>query len=58
MDSVLVVVRPFGQYKRGDVIDNPTRVTAVLGGEHAYHVVRVAAAQQPAPQRAPHQPEA
>ena len=41
-EGILVVVRPFAGHSPGDLIDNPTQMVAVLGSEHAHHVVRVA----------------
>jgi hypothetical protein len=41
MSGALVVVRPFGQFKVGTVIDDPARITATLAGAHAHYVVRV-----------------
>ena len=43
MQINLVVVRPFGNFKRGDVIAQEAEVTSVLGGEHAFNVVRIPA---------------
>jgi hypothetical protein len=42
MGGALVVVRPFGQFKIGALIDDPARIKATLAGEHAHYVVRVA----------------
>ncbi len=44
MDGVLVVVRPIANWAPGDVIDNPAHIAAVLASEHAFAVVRLAAA--------------
>lgn len=41
MDFHLVVVRPFGQLARGDVVTEATRIAEVLSSEHAHNVVRV-----------------
>jgi hypothetical protein len=41
MDIHLVVVRPFGQLVRGDVVTETARITEILSGEHAHNVVRV-----------------
>ena len=41
MDIHLVVVRPFADLARGDIISDRTRVAAILKGEHAANVVRV-----------------
>ena len=38
----LVVIHPFGQYRRGDAITDATEVAAVMAGENAHHVNRVA----------------
>lgn len=38
----LVVVRPFGAYEKGAVITDPDEVAAVLAGENAPSVVRLA----------------
>lgn len=43
MDIHLVVVRPFGQLVRGDVVTEAARIAEVLSGEHAHSVVRVLA---------------
>ncbi len=42
METVLVVVRPFAGRAIGDVIDNPKQMQALLGGEYAMALVRVA----------------
>jgi len=42
----LVVVRPFAGLARGDAITDPSRITAVLAGEHAADVVRVSTPDQ------------
>jgi hypothetical protein len=42
MGNTLIVVRPFGAYKVGAVIDNPAQVQETLAGEHAHNVVRIA----------------
>jgi hypothetical protein len=41
MDAVLIVVRPFGGYRVGDVIDDPGHMRDALKGEHAKDVVRI-----------------
>ena len=41
MELHLVVVRPFDNFVRGDVITDPVRVAAILSGERARYVVRV-----------------
>jgi len=42
MNVHLVVVRAFGPYAKGEVIADPAAIAAVLGGEQARNVVRVA----------------
>ena len=42
METVLVVVRPFAGRAVGDVIDDPKQMRALLGGEYAMALVRVA----------------
>lgn len=39
----LVVISPFGQYERGARITDPDEIAAVLAGENAASVNRVAA---------------
>lgn len=39
----LVVVRPFGNVARGDLVSDPARIEEILSSEHARFVVRVAA---------------
>ena len=39
----LVVVRPFGLYRVGDVVRDEAEIERVLGSEHATHVVRLQA---------------
>jgi hypothetical protein len=41
MSSALVVVRSFGQYKIGALINDPAQLQATLTGENAHNVVRV-----------------
>ena len=43
MQFELVVVRPFGGYAVGKVIQDGPTIAVVLSGEHAGHVVRVPA---------------
>lgn len=43
LETVLVVVRPFGLSRVGDVISDPARMRDALSGEHARHVVRISA---------------
>jgi hypothetical protein len=38
--SLLVVLRPFGQYKRGDIVSDPATTKAVLDGGHHSSVVQ------------------
>lgn len=38
--QTLIVVRPFGSYRPGDVISEPDEVALILVSEHAGHVVR------------------
>lgn len=47
MKTVLVVNEPFGPYQRGDVIEDPKTVEAVLASENAPHVVRSTAPEPP-----------
>ena len=42
MGNTLIVVRPFGTYKLGTVIDNPAQIRETLEGEHAHNVVQIA----------------
>lgn len=37
----LVVVRPFGAYRIGDVVTDADAVQRILTSEHADHVVRI-----------------
>ena len=41
MDMHLVVVRPFGDLTRGDIVTDTLRITEILNSEHARSVVRV-----------------
>jgi hypothetical protein len=41
MSKTLIVVRPFGTYKVGSVIDNPAQIRETLEGEHAHNVVPI-----------------
>ena len=41
---VLVVTRPFGAFRTGDVVQDADEMRAMLGGPHAHDLVRVAAA--------------
>ena len=43
MDMHLVVVRPFGDLARGDIVTDTVRITEILNSEHARSVVRVVA---------------
>lgn len=42
MNFHLVVVRAFGAYAKGDTITDIGKITEILAGENAHHVVRVA----------------
>ncbi len=42
MDIQLVVVRPFGDLSRGDIVTDIARISEILTSEHACSVVRVA----------------
>lgn len=46
MDIHLIVIKPFRNLVRGDVITDTAQIRQILGSEHAKYVVRVAA--QPA----------
>jgi hypothetical protein len=37
----LVVVRPFGPYRVGDVVTEAASVERIVASEHAEHVVRI-----------------
>ena len=37
----LIVVRPFGPWRVGDVVRDGDEMAAVLASEHADHVVRI-----------------
>ena len=37
----LIVVRPFGPWRVGDVVDDAEKIKGILGSEHSDHVVRV-----------------
>jgi hypothetical protein len=41
MDMHLVVVRPFGDLARGDIVADAIRIAEILNSEHARCVVRV-----------------
>ena len=43
MDIELVVIKPFGNLARGDIVTDRARISQILGCEHARNVVRVAA---------------
>lgn len=51
MSGALVVVRSFGQYKIGAIIDDLSQIQAVLKGEHAHNVVRATVPGQSASNR-------
>lgn len=42
MQVRLVVVRPFGSYRKGSVIEDPAEVGKILGSVNASEVVKVA----------------
>jgi hypothetical protein len=42
MDIHLVVVKPFGNFSRGDIVTDATRIAAILRSEYTRWVVRVA----------------
>lgn len=42
METHLVVVRAFDGFARGDIISDASTISAILNGEHASFVVRVA----------------
>jgi hypothetical protein len=54
-DHHLTVLRDFGNYRRGDHIEDDAEIAGILGGEMLNHVVKVAA--DPKPEPAPDQPE-
>lgn len=37
----LVVVRPFGSYRTGDVVSDEKAIEQIVGSEHVDHVVRI-----------------
>ena len=37
----LIVVRPFGPWRIGDVVSDGAAMFEILGSEHADHVVRI-----------------
>ena len=41
MRTVLVVIKAFGKWKRGDVISDPTEINQIMGSENMLRVVRV-----------------
>jgi hypothetical protein len=41
-DFMLVVVHPFGEYRRGDPISDAGEIQAVMASENKHHVHRVA----------------
>ncbi len=51
MSGALVVVRSFGSYKIGAIIDDTAQIQATLKGEHAHNVVRVIVPSQSASNR-------
>ena len=51
MNTILVVVRPFGPHAKGDVITDAAAMAATLASENAACVVRVIATPAPEPQK-------
>ena len=51
MNTILVVVRPFGAHRKGDVITDAATIAAVQASENASHVVRVISTLAPQPQK-------
>lgn len=45
MQFHLMVVRSFGAYSKGDVVSDADAIGAILAGENAAHVVRIAVMQ-------------
>ncbi len=43
MNQHLVVVRPFGDHQKGDLITDPADIASVLASSHADHVVCIPA---------------
>ena len=43
MNQHLVVVRPFGDHLKGDVITDPADIASILASPHADQVVRIPA---------------
>lgn len=43
MDIHLVVIKPFGNLARGDIVTDKARINQILSCEHSRYVVRVAA---------------
>lgn len=37
----LIVVRPFGSYRTGDVVTEEQAIEKILDSEHSAHVVRI-----------------
>ena len=53
MSTSLIVIHPFGDYRRGDQISDAEAVAAVLAGDNAHHVNRVTVPDAPsAPKKA------
>jgi hypothetical protein len=44
MPGALVVVRPFGRYKIGAIVDDPAQIRLIMAGEHAHKIVRLGGA--------------
>jgi len=41
-EFALTVIHPFGDYRRGDLIDSADAIAAVLAGENVHHCHKVA----------------
>ena len=37
--AMIVIARPFGMYKKGDLISDPAAIKAILGGGNAGRIV-------------------
>jgi hypothetical protein len=44
VETIVVVIRPFGRHGVGEMIRDPDSVREILNGEHAQDVVRVVGA--------------
>ena len=47
----LTVLRDFGDYRRGDHIEDEAEIARILDGEHHLHVVKVHADQKQVPEQ-------